>query len=453
VLDRHLLEGELRDFFSHPERDGEELRLLLEHARPIDLAEILPRFATDQRLRMIRIVDEEMAGTVLDEADDDIRLEIVEDLDHGEIADIVDEAPPDEAADLLGLLPEDEEKLVLDEVEDREHADRIRRLLEYEEDTAGGIMTTDYVAVLPDTTIGQALQAVRDASDIESVPYVYVLDDGRIEGVTSLRELIEADGPSPISEIMETDVVTVEVHTDQEEASKLVDRHDIIELPVIDGQRRMLGVVTFDDAMDILDEEAEEDIYRLAGTGAIERPMTAPIMRRVRVRLPWLVVTLAGTLATVVILKGFSATLEQKIAFALFIPVMAAMCGNIAMQSTAMLIRGFATGEVNLGQTGRILLGELLVGLALGTLCGVLGGALAALMFGDYVLGIIVAVSMDLGMILAIVVGTAIPMLLVRFRIDPAVASGPFVTTLNDITGLTTYVATASLMLHWFPAT
>jgi magnesium transporter len=205
--------------------------------------------------------------------------------------------------------------------------------------------------------------------------------------------------------------------------------------------------------MDILDEEAEEDIYRMAGTGAIERPMTAPILRRVRVRLPWLVVTLGGTLATVIVLKGFSATLEQKIAFALFIPVMAAMCGNIAMQSTAMLIRGFATGEVELSQTLRIMLGEMLVGFSLGTLCGMLGGALAALMFGDYVLGVIVAVSMDLGMILAIVVGTATPIILVRFNIDPAIASGPFVTTLNDITGLTTYVATASLMLHWFPAT
>jgi magnesium transporter len=285
------------------------------------------------------------------------------------------------------------------------------------------------------------------------VPYVYVVDDssGRLEGVTSLRDLIEVDPPTAVRDVMETDVVTIQPEADQEEASKLVDRYDIAALPVVDAGRRILGVVTFDDAMDVMDEEAEEDLYAMAGTGAIERPMSAPILRRVRVRLPWLFVTLAGAMAAVVILSAFEATFEQKLALALMTPVLAAMCGNIAIQSAAMLIRGFGTGEVELGQTRQIVVTELGVGTALGLTCGAMGGLVTALLFGDPILGVIVAVSMALGMIVAILVGTLTPIVLVRFDIDPAVASGPFVTTLNDVTGLATYAATATLLLRWFP--
>jgi magnesium transporter len=213
----------------------------------------------------------------------------------------------------------------------------------------------------------------------------------------------------------------------------------------VDAQRRLLGVVTFDDAMDVMDAEAEEDLLRLAGAGPIERPMSAPVARRIRVRLPWLVVTLLGATAAVVVLSAFEATFEQKLALAMFTPVLAAMCGNIAMQSTAMLVRAFATGEVELRQTARIVGGELLVGTGLGALCGILGGILAAVLFGDVLLGAIVTISMALGMIVAILVGTLTPIVLIRLDIDPAIASGPFVTTLNDVTGLATYAVTATL--------
>jgi magnesium transporter len=453
LLDRHLLEGELRAHFAQSVADEEELRLLLEHSRPTDLAEILPRLEVDERVRIIRLLAGETAGTVLDETDEDVEIEILEGLERSEIADIVDETSPDEAADILGLLPEGEEHQVLAEVEDREHAEEIRQLLTYEDDSAGGVMTTEFVTVPPEATVQTALAEVRDATDVESVPYVYVVEPRteRLTGVSSLRDLIEVEPQTPIREVMESDLVTIAPEEDQEKASKLVDRYDLAALPVVDAQRRLLGVVTFDDAMDVMDEEAEEDILRLAGAGPIERPMSAPVARRIRVRLPWLVVTLLGATAAVVVLSAFEATFEQKLALAMFTPVLAAMCGNIAMQSTAMLVRAFATGEVELRQTARIVGGELLVGTGLGALCGILGGILAAVLFGDVLLGAIVTISMALGMVVAILVGTLTPIVLIRLDIDPAVASGPFVTTLNDVTGLATYAATATFLIRAFP--
>ncbi|HEY8487926.1 MAG TPA: magnesium transporter, partial [Thermaerobacter sp.] len=348
---------------------------LAAQVHPADLAEFVLKMAPASRSRLLAWLPPEQAALVVEELPPPVQSEILavlgrqragavlEEMASDEVADLLGELPPQRAVDLLGLLKEPE-------------AADVRSLLSYLDDTAGGLMTTEFVALQDDLTAAEAIDALRRlAPDAETIYYVYVVDgEERLQGVLSLRELIVAPPETPIRRIMRTRVVTVPPEMDQEEVARIVAKYDLLAVPVVDGAGRILGIVTVDDVVDVLEEEASEDIYRLTATP--EGAAAGTSWLRARLRLPWLVGLLLGELVVARVIQGFEGTLERVAELAYFIPLLAATAGNVGTQSLATAVRGLATGEIARGQAPRVLLRELQVGLLLAVVLALTSGLL-----------------------------------------------------------------------------
>jgi len=427
----------------------ERLRICLEQFHAVDIAEVMDSVNVAQGVKVLRVMDSSKAAMVLMELDPEMVPQFLEGLGRQRIADIFSEMFTDDAVDLLGELPEDQQKMLLDLMHASD-AKSVRELLKYGKETAGGIMTTEYVAIPKDITAGQAIEVLRNiAPDAETVYYLYVVNNNnQLAGIISLRELIVPPPDSLIEDIMRSNVISVHVRTDQEEVARIVAKYDILAIPVVNDNQTLLGIITVDDVLDVMEEEATEDIMLMTASMDSEgQEFDAGALQRAGRRLPWLIVLLFGSLLAGNVIAGFSSALEQMATLAFFITVMAGGPGNVATQSLTVVVRGLATGEVDSRGIIPIIFKELRVGLLVGTICGVVLAAIGYLWMGSPTLGIVVGLSLALNMIVATILGSFIPLIINTFGIDPALASGPFITTVMDVTSMLIYFSLASMIL------
>lgn len=420
-------------------------------SHPADIVEAMRELEPEEWPRILRLVDdEEVRAEVVALLDEGETEELIEHLEPREIGPLLRQMDSDDAADFLGEMDPEDQREALDQLDARDRA-HVERLLAYPEDSAGGIMQVESLQVPETATLGETIEKVRAfVEDGVDVHRVYVHDaDQKLVGSVDLVTLLLHDPEEPIAKYTEPLVAAVTPLVDQEEVAALFSKYDIISLPVVDEDGRMLGRIVHDDVVDVLAEEAEEDVLRMGGTDAEEllyRDRALPIAR---VRLPWLAVNLFGSLLSAALLSLFEPVLEKVIVLASFVPVITAMGGNVGTQSSTILTRGFGTGRLDLSDVPRLVLKELRVGVIMGVLCGLVVGAVGTLFFGsgNIYLGIVVGVAMVAAMSAAAVVGTLAPAAMKRFGIDPAIASGPFVTTANDSVGIIIYMGTALFFL------
>ena len=425
------------------------LRLLV---HPADVVEALRTVERDRWAALLQLIDdEEERAEVVTLLDEDERDDLVDGLTPEQLTELLVEMDSDDAADLVGELEADERSDALAGLPAAERA-QVEALLAYPEDSAGGIMQLEVARIDASATVGAAIARVREMNDDGyDVLRVYVTtQDGKVTGSINLIDLLLHDDAAPVSKVVEPLVASVTPLVDQEEVAELFRKYDLVVLPVVDDDSKLLGRIVFDDIVDVLTEEHEEDALRQAGTDVEEllyRDRALPIAK---VRLPWISVNLFGSLISATLIHAYEPVLQKAILIASFVPVITAMGGNVGTQSAIILTRGFATGRLDDSDVPRTLFKELRVGLIMGALCGMLVGAIAALGFGggSVYLGFVVGTSMLAAMTLAAVVGTSAPAMLKRVGADPAIASGPLVTTLNDIVGIVIYMSFAILFLE-----
>lgn len=426
----------------------DELRSLAAELAPGDLAEVLRPLDVADTARILRLLPPDPVAEVLLEIDNRSLGALLTLLDVDAIADIVEEMPSDDATDLLGdLEPGRAEEIMaaMDEAERSEVAD----LLQYGPETAGGLMGKEFIACTEDQTCQDAVARLRglDPDDLEETHALFVVDGrGRLTGQLPLSILLLADRDARLSQVMEQEPLYVSVDLDQEEVASFVMTHDLITLPVVDHQHRLVGRITADDVMDVMEEEATEDFARLAGVSVAEYGEQSAL-RVARSRLPWLLGALLGELGAVLVLRRFEQSLHTMVALAFYIPMMMALAGNVGIQTSSVVVRGLATGELALYRVGRHLARELLTAALVGVSVAGSLVLVSLALNGNIALSLVLGTAMLLVVMMAAVVGTGIPVVLSKLGIDPAVATGPFITTTNDLFGLLIYLALATLML------
>ncbi|MFH1122927.1 MAG: magnesium transporter [Pseudomonadota bacterium] len=423
----------------------QSLKRLIDEMMPADVADLIEHIDHDERLFVIDLLKPEGAGEVLLEIESPVQERILSDLDNKVITEIVQEMDSDDAADLVGDLPPARAKQIIETVEE-EVSLELQKLLPYPEDTAGGIMALEYVAVSQDATIEEAIDTIRrNREKVSNLYYLFVVDaEQRLAGVVSLKDLVLEPPERKIKEIMNPEVISADVHGDQEDVARLFMKYDLVSIPVVDENHRLVGRITHDDIMDVIEEEADEDIGLMAGVIHQEIAEESSI-KISRARLPWLIAGLFGGVVAALVIRQFESSLEKIIALSFFFPVIMAMGGNTGTQAATVAVRGLATGDISVMHIGKRIWLEIRVALVNGIICGILLGLIVGFWLSDYRLGLIVAFSIILIVLNSGFIGAAVPLLLKRLEIDPALATGPFVTTSNDIISLFIYLAFVTL--------
>ncbi len=429
----------------------DEITVILQRLLPYDQAEVIRRLTPAQRLQIFAVAPTALAADIFQELEREEQIRLLTAMGPEKAAPLLGEMSSDDTADLLGELEPEHRRQLLSQM-GREQAEELRALLAYPEQTAGGIMTTEYVALAAGLTVEQAFAKLRRVSqEAETIYYLYVVDEeGRLVGVLSVRDLILAEPTARLRTIMIRDVVAAGVDMDQEMVARMIEQYDLLAVPVVDDRGVLVGIVTVDDVIDVITDEATEDISRLS---ALSGPVSGVDDLRVgalpaaRKRLPWLMSLLVIGLFAANLIAQFEETLERVVVLAVFIPLIADMAGNTGTQSLAVVVRGLALGKFKAGEIVRLLRREVGVGLILGSVNGVLIALIAAVWQQSVALGFVIGFSLWLVLIVATVVGAFVPLILDRLRVDPAVASGPFITTVNDIVGLSIYFFTATEMM------
>ena len=431
-----------------------ELNEYLTEVHPLDIAEILTELPEGKKQKLFQVLPWELAAKVLDELDSDTFSEILSSLSQDQKKRLLDLMSQDDMVDLLAEMSEEKRHEIINLL-DIDDAEDIKELLIYEEDTAGGIMTTDFVSLRKDISIYNAIEYLREnAPDAETIYYVYVVDkNGKLAGVISLRELIVSKPTTLVEEKMNENVISVNINDDQEEVAKIVTKYDLLAIPVTDTNGRLRGIITFDDIMDVIEEEATEDIYKFAGTMETEVELYEEdkfiprVFSSVKARLPWLIVTLFGGVMSATILSRYETTLNSYAAVAFFMPLLTGMGGNVGTQSSTLTVRGLATGHVEAGKSIKTILQEMSIGACVGLICSIVVCIVAFLWMGEIKLGMVVGMSMAVNMVTAATIGTIVPIVFKKFGVDPAVASAPFISTALDITGITIYFTLTTILL------
>jgi magnesium transporter len=416
---------------------------------PIDIAYAIGMLEPEERREVFQLMEAHDAAVVLEELEDHITDELVEQTEDEELAEIIDAMPPDAGADVVSRMDDEQAQRVLELMPDEE-SDEIEELLEYPEDSAGGLMTTEYVAVPAGLTAGEALERLRAGGvNPEGAAYVYVVDEHRrLIGVIDVRMLVTLPSPAALAEAMATNLITAGPATDREELGRLVDKYDLLAVPVVNDHGVLLGTVTHDDVVDAISEEHTEDVLRMAGTDTRDL-LSRSSLTVALIRLPWLSISLAGSLTAATIIRFFGVSLgETLVLLAAFIPVVTAMGGNSGLQSATIVVRSLALGTLQGYGVRRLFLRELATAALMGLVCGTVVGVVGWAFFGGPELGLVVGISMFVAITWAATVGTFVPILFDRLGADPALASGPLTTMLNDVFGLIIYLGLATLLLH-----
>jgi magnesium transporter len=419
---------------------------LVTDLHPADLASLLSRLPDELSRVLFRWLPEDETAEALPQMESAERAEFLDDLSTDQIVSLLDRLDTDDAADVLADVDDARADAVLVQLEDSED---VEALMSYGEDTAGGLMGTEFVAVNIDATVAQATEAVREKAEVVDPVYVvYAVDaEGRLVGIVPMKRLLLSRGGARVRDIAETELTTVEPDLDQEAVARIMERYDLVALPVVSSTGRLLGRITIDDVVDVIREEAEEDLQRAVGISG-EEELSSSVFAVSRGRLPWLAIGMGGAFFSGLVIQGFEGALEQAIVLATFIPVVTATGGNAGIQSAAIAVQGLTSGDLWLGDGLRRLGKEMAVALLNGLVLGVLIGlVVVALGLGDPLrLASTVGLTLLLVILIATTNGALVPFLLQRAGVDPASAMGPFVTTLNDIIGLTVYFIVATTL-------
>jgi len=424
------------------------LRKMVNKTHAADLALVFKDISLADQCKLFNMLESvEQKGVLFATLDESIFPHLIEKLDVNEVVEVFVNMSPDDVAAILGKLPPAKSAELLEKMQ-REASEDVEELLAYEDDTAGAIMLPDFIALQESVTANEAIQSLQgEYIDVEMPFYVYVVDEyQRLVGVVSLRQLVVVPGHTPLKEFMTTDVYSVTTDTHQEDVAKIVERYDFLAVPVVDATNVLVGIVTVDDVIDVFREEATEDILKMAGVGEtfVE---TQTIFRSARIRLPWLFASCIGGIIAFFIIGHFEENLRRFAYIAAFIPVIMGMGGNIGTQSCTIVVRGLATNRLSVSDLGSVLFKEISVGLFLGVFYGSMIGVVAQVKYGMAGFAMVVGASVVSSMTLAALVGSLIPMTFARLKIDPAVATGPFVTTFVDIISVFFYFVTATAIL------
>jgi magnesium transporter len=428
--------------------DVARLAVVLPEAHPADLAGLLSQLSPEQRLELIRLLPPDRAGDVLSEVDNDTLLDLVVALDAREMSRILDRMPADHAAEVVEELPAERAEALLDLMDER-RSEEVQELLEYREDTAGRLMSPNPVAIEESATVGQAIEHIRKAASQDRGFELYVVDGRRrLVGMVPLRRLLTVDPATPIAALLDPAVHAVGPHTDQEEVARVVAKYDLVAVPVVDAGGRLLGTISVEDIVDVIGEEASEDAFRLAGSDVEELERRSP-GRIALMRLPWVLTTLLIEIVAGVVIHQFDRTLSRVILLASFMPVIQAISGNTGLQSVTMVVRGLATGHVQLQRWWEPLWRQVQTTSIIGLVCALVVGVIGFAWHGTLAFAGVVAVSMFLSVNLSGLAGTGFPMISKRLGFDPALTAGPFETAFQDVLGVTIFLSLATLLLHW----
>jgi len=425
------------------------LSKMLGRMHQADVAKVIGHLSSPKEKREVfeLVRGEGKRSQVLSELDGDSIQQVLADLLPSDVAWLLKDLGPDDVAYILGFLPEDRGKEILALMK-AEDSTEVADILKYAKDTAGGIMTTEFFSLSEDATAQEAIRRLQQATDAEMVFYIYVTDkDEHLVGVLSLRQLLTVPPTTPLKNIMTRDVMSVSVDMDQEEVARQVASYNLLAIPVVEKDGTLVGIITVDDVVDVIREEATEDMLKMAG--AIEEDTVSKwsSLGSAKVRLPWLFTNLVGSLLSGGILWHFRYTIQEVVAIVSFIPVIAAMGGNVGLQSSTLIIRGLATGLVELTDVWTVFFREMKIGILMGVACGLIL-TLVGWIWHQGFLGMVVGVSLIIAFLVSTSMATIMPIVLKRMGVDPAVAAGPFVTTANDITGITIYLTLATLFLE-----
>lgn len=424
------------------------LQKIIDKTHAADLSLVFRSLSLSSQQKLFDLIDDvEQKGVLFMELDEDIFLDLIDGMELDALAKIFENMPTDDVADLLGRLPEEKSDAILEKMK-KEGSEEVEDLLRYDDDTAGGIMVPDFFALKEEITAKEAIESLqKEHQDVEMPFYLYVVDEyDNLVGVSSLRQLVLVPPETPLKAFMSTDVFSVQTDVDQEEVAKLVARYDILAVPVVDENNRLMGIVTVDDVIDIFRQEATEDMLKMAGVGE-EFIETKTVFRSTRIRLPWLFASCVGGIFAFFIIGRFEGSLVKYAYLAAFIPVIMGMGGNIGTQSSTIVVRGLATGRLHIRDIWSVVLKELSIGLILGVIYGVLIGTVAQVRYNMALLALAVGLALISSMTIAALIGSLVPMAFARINIDPAVATGPLVTTAIDIISVFFYFKIATSFL------
>lgn len=422
---------------------------VLEGVRSADVSDVLMSLPPEKRRILFGTFERGLASEVLTLIDDGAAREIIEQLEESHIVELIELMASDDAADIVNLLPDGQVQRVLGRISREEYED-VKELLKFDEESAGGLMAREVIKVRADARISDIIKLLRsEEGSIEQLQNIFVVDrEGILLGYIPILKLIVADPGDRVDEVMVSDFLSVTVDTDQEEVAALFAKYDLYSLPVVDARGKLAGRITVDDIIDVIAEEATEDITLMAGTGEEEFWERSPI-KVSRARLPWLMTGLFGGIASAVVMNHFKSSFEAVLALAFFVPVITAMGGNVGIQSSAIVVRELAVGGVSVVRTGGKLLRELKVSIINGLVLGSVLLTIVSLWQRDYRLGVLLGVCMMTIILWATLMGAVVPLLLRKMNIDPALATGPFITTSNDLLGILIYLGIATLFLDW----
>lgn len=424
------------------------LQNILVDLHPADIAQIFAHLKKDERTYLFTILPPDIASSVLANLDPPLMEELTEEVGLDKISTIVSEMDSDDAADFVAALPEESVPEILQRIP-KEESDEIKELLHYEEDTAGGIMALEYVALPETATVNHAIEEIRRLrakDEISHVYSVYVVDkENHLLGTVSMTDLVLADGDTLLKDIMETDIPTVSTDMDQEEVANIFSKYDLVSMPVVDKEHHLVGRITIDDIVDVMEEEGAEDISYIAGAPD-EEITEESTFKLARARLPWLLVAFFGEIISALLLNQFNVTLQQKVMVAFFIPIVMAMGGSTAQQASVIVIRGLATGDLSVRDTTKRLLKEFRISFFNSLFFAILIFIIVSIWDTPFFAGIL-AVSIFVVINNAAIIGALIPLTFKRLNIDPALAAAPFISTTNDILGILIYLSITTVVL------
>ena len=423
----------------------EKLIKLLEKFHPNEIVLVLPNFTLKERKYILEILfDLNKAGDTLSEFPAQIAGEYLSHFEARKIVEICRHTSPDKAADLLGYLSEEKVDEILTLLGGK-RSKLLERLVQHEETTAGGLMTTEYLSVEEDKTVKQALEIFRAKKDIEVNFYLYIVDArNHLIGVVSLRELVLSEDDQKLGAVMNSDVIRINADMPQEEVALLVTQYNMLALPVVDDANKLVGVITVDDVIDVIQEEATEDFYKMAGLEKTDRVFSSPFYS-IKKRLPWLMLNMMTALLAATVVGLFQDLISAFVILAVFMPVVAGMGGNAGTQAITVIVRGMALGELRRDNAMRAFFKEVAVGIFNGFCVGTIMGLMAYLLKGNPVLGLVVGLALVINLFVAALVGTLVPLGLKRLKFDPAIASSIFVTTATDVCGFFSFLGLAKL--------
>ncbi len=427
---------------------------LLAKLRAADISSIMLEMSDREQRSVFSILmerDRQLAAETLKTLGLEWGLDLLLQRPSEEISEVIQEMESDAAASFISALPGEVARQVLEKMDIQESRE-VQELLGYEEETAGRIMTPNVFSLHEEVTVGEAIQTIQTAQDLEMVFYLYVVDErNHLVGVVSLRQLLMVAPTTPLKKVMTTDVIAVTTDTDQEEVADQVALYDLLAIPVVDDTNKLVGNITVDDVIDVIKDEATEDIFYLAGVEADDHIHT-PALTSVRKRLPWLIVNLGTALLAATVVAMYEPTIARFSFLAVFLPVVAGMGGNSGTQTLTIMVRSLALGEVSWKSGKTILLKEIAVGINNGIVTGIIAGIVAYLWKGNYMLGLVLGGAMAINVVVGGIVGTVVPLVLKKLNVDPAIASSIFVTTFTDAVGFLSFLGLATMLLQYLPA-